>query len=297
MSQELLKKYGTTFHFASQFLSSKQIDACAELYGICREIDDIADLNQDALQAQQTLAELKQALQTQDLTHPLAYRALVMSPKINIDVLVELIDGVMQDIHEVNFQDETELMQYCYQVAGTVGLMMCDIFEVHDPQARHHAIDLGVAMQLTNISRDVCDDANMGRRYLPASLVGSLKPEQILNPDPEQAKRIQNALEYLLQQAELRYQSGFLGLAFLPRRARFAIFIAGLIYRDIGIIIQRRNYNVWLPRAYTSKLRKIVTSLRGMAAFISVKKYHHYQGHHNAALHRGLNHSPGVHWA
>jgi len=297
MSQKLLKKYGTTFHFASQFLSPTQIDACAELYGICREIDDIADLNEDSLQAHQTLSELKQALKTHDLKHPLACRALAISPMINMDVLVELIEGVMQDIHEVNLQNEAELMQYCYRVAGTVGLMMCDIFDVHDPQARHHAIDLGIAMQLTNISRDVCEDANMGRRYLPASLVGSLSPEQILNPDPEQAKRIQNALKYLLKQADLRYQSGFLGLAFLPIRARFAILIAGLIYRDIGIIIKHRNYNIWLPRAYTSKLRKICTSLKGMAALISFKKYHHYQGHHNAALHRGLNHSPGVHWA
>ena len=297
MSQELLKKYGTTFYFASQFLSSKQIATCAELYSVCREIDDIADLNKDPQQAHHILTELKQALKACDLNHPLAYRALTLSPKIDIDVLIELIEGVMQDIYEVNLQDEAELMQYCYRVAGTVGLMMCDIFDVHDPQARHHAVDLGVAMQLTNISRDVCEDANIRRRYLPVSLVGSLSPEQILNPDRQQAKLIQNALEYLLKQADLRYQSGFLGLSFLPIRARFAILIAGLIYRDIGTIIKHRNYNIWLPRAYTSKPRKIFTALRGMAAFICIKKYHHYQGYHNAALHRGLNHSPGVHWA
>lgn len=297
MSQQQLKKYGTTFHFASRFLTAKQMDACAILYGICREIDDIADLSDDPQQARETLCELKQALQERDLDHPLAWRALTLTPAINIDVLIELIDGVIQDTDRVCMQDEAELMQYCYRVAGTVGLMMCDIFEVLDPQARHHAIDLGIAMQLTNISRDVYEDANARRRYLPASLVGSLSPEQILNPDSEQAKHIQTALQYLLEQADLRYQSGFMGLAFLPIRARFAIFIAGLIYQDIGLIIKHRDYNIWLPRAYTSKTRKLSTSLRGLITFICKRKYHHYRGHHNAALHRGLDHSPGVHWA
>ena len=167
MSKEKLKKYGTTFYFASQFLSEAHTEVAAALYAVCRDIDDIADTNKDNESARNELLQLKASLERGTPDHPIAVQALAIKPPLSIAVLIELIDGVILDTYLVGIRTELELLQYCYQVAGTVGLLMCDLFEVQDPIARHHAVDLGVAMQLTNICRDVEEDARNHRRYLP----------------------------------------------------------------------------------------------------------------------------------
>ena len=153
------------------------------LYGICREIDDLADTASDASQARTQLLILRQALVDRDHAHPIVAKALAIQPSIGFDALIELTDGVLLDTQKVAIQSEAELLRYCYQVAGTVGLLMCDLFGVKDPVARHHAVDLGVAMQLTNICRDVYEDALNGRVYLPGDLFESITAEKIVSPD------------------------------------------------------------------------------------------------------------------
>ncbi len=297
MSKEKLKQYGTTFHFAAGFLSKELHETAANLYAICREIDDLADRSARAKPARQALTELRQALEHRQDGHPLAARALALKPAINIDVLIELVDGVIQDTGRVRIQSESELLRYCYRVAGTVGLLMCDIFGVHDPRARHHAVDLGIAMQLTNICRDICEDARAGRRYLPAALAGELSPAAIINPTARQREQIKEVTAHLLSEADRRYESGFIGLPFLPLQARLAIFIAGLSYRAIGAVIAGRGYNVWLARAHTSKLQKLMIAAKAVISFMCSRKAHKYQGRHDLTLHKGLHERPGVHWA
>lgn len=297
MSKAQLKQHGKTFHFASQFLSSSDLEAAASLYGLCREIDDIADLTQDHGVARETLSQLIESLRQRDPSHPLVSRAMAIKPTIDLDVLIELIEGVMTDTTTVRIETEHELFRYCYQVAGTVGLLMCDIFEVRDVRARHHAIDLGIAMQLTNIARDVIEDAHSGRRYLPASDIGHLEPEVLLHPDRDQASQIRDGVSNLLAEAEIRYESGVSGLPFLPPRARMTILIAAMVYREIGIVIADRNFDIWQPRAYTKPHRKLVTAARGMMTFAFDRHIHRYRGPHDARLHLGLPKRPGVHLA
>lgn len=297
MSESKLKKHASTFYFASQFLSSQQLDSAAELYAICREIDDIADRASQPDEAHARLLALKSALHTRDISCDLVKQAISLKPKINIDILIELVEGVIQDTQTVRLDTEENLLSYCYRVAGTVGLMMCDIFNVQDAKARHHAIDLGVAMQLTNICRDVIEDAQAGRRYLPASLVGNISPEQILAPNSIQTDTLKKAVSKLLTAADIRYQSGFMGLPFLATRPRIAILIAGLVYKQIGSIISQRDFDIWQGRAYTSKTCKLRIATGAVFCYLFSSKYHRYQGHHDAALHSGMKHHPGVHLA
>ncbi len=297
MSKEQLKKYGTTFHFAGQFLSSKQIEAASALYGICREIDDIADKTADKDSAKIQLSHLKNSLIDRDKTHPLVAKALTIQPALTLDALIELTDGVLLDTSDVVIESEGELLRYCYQVAGTVGLLMCDLFEVKDPVARHHAVDLGVAMQLTNICRDVREDAANGRVYLPKELLGSINADDILAPTEETKSTVKSVVNYLLTEAETRYESGISGLCFLPAQARFAILIAAMTYREIGMIIADWGFDIWRGRAYTTKTQKTLVAIKGLTSFLFSRKMHHYKGFHDPELHRGLNDRPGVHWA
>ena len=297
MSRQQLKRHSATVHFAARFLSAGSHEMAANLYALCREIDDLADRGAPAKSARTALLELRQALQERQGAHPLVARALALRPAINIDVLIELVDGVIQDTGRVRIESEAELLRYCYRVAGAVGLLMCDIFGAHDQRARHHAVDLGIAMQLTNICRDICEDARAGRRYLPADLVGALSPAALLKPNAGQRARIKEVTAHLLSEAHMRYESGFIGLPFLPLRARLAIYIAGLSYQAIGGIIAGRGYDVWLARAHTSKRQKRLIAAQAVIRFMSSRKAHKYQGRHDPALHKGLNQRPGVHWA
>ncbi len=297
MSAEKLKGYGTTFYFASHFLARSHMLAAAELYSVCREIDDIADTNEDRDSAREELLLLRSSLINKSTDHPIAAQALAIQPSISVQVLIELIDGVILDTKFVRIKTESELLQYCYQVAGTVGLLMCDLFEIKDPVARHHAIDLGVAMQLTNICRDVEEDAQNHRCYLPSELIDDLSPSQILSPTEKTKLLVQNTVSHLLLEADIRYKSGISGLCFLPSQARLSILIAALVYREIGSIIANRKFNIWLKRAYTSKGRKLIVAFKGILLFLFSRKLHRYQGFHDSSLHRGMSHRPGVHWA
>ena len=123
---------------------------------------------------------------------------------------------------------------------------MCDVLDCDDEQALGHAIDLGIAMQLTNIARDVLEDAEMGRRYLPASWVGDLAPEQIVvlakTPNDDAAVTVTNAVSRLLTLADAYYKSGIAGLSYLPLRAHISIAVAALVYRQIGVQLAQQNY-------------------------------------------------------
>jgi phytoene synthase len=134
-------------------------------------------------------------------------------------IVRELIAGMASDAETVRVADEAELLRYCYRAAGTVGLMMCRVLDAPEPAAAAHAVDLGIAMQLTNLCRDVSADARMGRRYLPASLVGDIGPTELIDPSPTLQPALRAAVARLLALAETYYASGEAGLPFLPVRA------------------------------------------------------------------------------
>lgn len=274
--EKQMKLHGKSFYLASHFLSSKHAKSASDLYAVCRSVDDIADNNDDPLIAKQRLISLSKAIENIDLSDPICHSFYAITPPVNPRYFLELIDGVLSDLEKVRIKTEEELKQYAYSVAGTVGLMMCDVFKIHNSSARRHAIDLGIAMQFTNIARDVIDDAHFNRRYLPDEWVTPLEPCVILSPTAQQALLIKNGLVQLLNLAEGHYESGLLGLHYLPFRARLAILIAARVYRQIGLDLAKNEFNVWGHRTIVpikTKLLICLVSIISIGRVIKIKKH------------------------
>jgi phytoene synthase len=150
--------------------------------------------------------------------------------------------------------DEAELIRYAFYVAGTVGLMMSDLLGATDPAAKKFALDLGIAMQLTNILRDVAEDASAGRQYLPQSWLGP--SINFFQPNDETGTLARPQFARLHALAQRYYASGYAGMRYLPARSRLAIMIAARLYQEIGLQAARRNFPVLQQRMIISPQRK-----------------------------------------
>lgn len=237
-----LGRYGRSFRLAGRLLPGPTLGLAADLYAFCREIDDLADEGVDNDDARSALHDVRHALLTSDECHPLAASLLSLNQRhgVSTDAAITLIDTVITDLDPVYVADEAALLRYAHGVAGTVGLMMCAILDAESKKAEQHAIDLGIAMQMTNIARDVLEDAARGRLYLPATW---LPPEMTclsLQTDP---KRVFAAVQMLLKRAGHHYRSAEQGYRYLPRRARPAIRAAARLYEAIGLRILARGPN------------------------------------------------------
>jgi phytoene synthase len=268
-ADKALAVYGKSFHWARRFLGQHMGMKAAQLYQFCRILDDIAD--GDIEHGPKRLGRIrKNILSTGIASDPLLthFQPFLTKQKFPTEVIVALIDGLLSDQRLVRMKSDAELLSYAYHVAGTVGILMCNVLDCNDEQALGHAIDLGIAMQLTNIARDVLEDAGMGRRYLPASWVGNLTPEQIVTqsktPHSDAALQITNAVSRLLTLAEDYYKSGITGLSYLPLRAHISIAVAALVYRQIGVQLAQQNYPWHGGRQSTSITTKIKCSLRAV---------------------------------
>ncbi len=266
-ARAVLSRHGRSFHFASKLLDAETAARSARLYRFCRYVDDIADESADRTTAMQRLDGIADMLLRGEAADPVVADFLALSRSCGIPVAaaLELVAGVRSDLGEVRFTDERELIRYCYRVAGTVGLMMCGVLGVRDARALPFAIDLGIAMQLTNIARDVGEDAANGRRYLPASIIGDVEPEAICAPGPELEKRLARAVERLLAEAEHYYTSGQRGLVFLPNRARLGIRVAARVYRRIGKRLRRIRHASWRCRAVVPTGLKLLVAIKALA--------------------------------
>lgn len=275
---EVLRRKGKSFYWAGQLLSGPQLERAAELYQLCRKIDDLADEATTPAQvetADYKLGELHQALITRlgptPSSSPLYQQAegLLGSDPVAMDALADLVQTARQDLGAVRVGDRDELIRYCYGVAGTVGIMMTCLLGARDrEQALPHAVDLGIAMQLTNIARDVLEDAYLDRVYLPAGgPAGALAPEKIVAGDEPARHRAWLGVCDLLDTAESYYFSGWRGLEYLPFRARLAIAVAARVYRAIGKrILQRGEKDYWQNRCVVGPMQKFRESVVALAA-------------------------------
>lgn len=291
-AEQTLAQKGRSFYWARRFLSPVHADRTTRLYGFCRRIDDLADEAQSQDVAREALHQLDCDLCAGVSRDPLTVDAirLIDECAIEIEIPRMLIAGVAGDLDSVLIEDEDELLRYCYRVAGTVGVMMCAALDVSDPAALPHAIDLGIAMQLTNLCRDVHEDACSGRRYLPASLVGDIAPERLIAPNPNDFARVEAAVSRLLDVAETYYASGEDGLGYLSAHARGAILVAGRLYRSIGLRLRRRALGDWSKRAVVPGAAKVGISVGALLSFPSRVRTRP----HLPALHAALAGLPGV---
>lgn len=237
-----------SFRWASALLSRTQRRRVAALYAFCRAVDDLADAEWSTPEAVEELESLLRALAAEpggeSLWPPqyLWFRELCLECGIDFRVVHELLVGMMSDLDVVRVQSDRDLVRYCYRAAGTVGLMMCAVLGVRDARAWRHAIDLGIAMQLTNIARDVQEDAEACRVYLPAERLDAfgVAPEDLVDgkADPQAVSLV---VDDVLTLAERYYRSGDAGMRYLPARARWAILVASRLYRGIGRRLRRRQ--------------------------------------------------------
>ena len=256
----VLKAKGRTFYWASHGLNAVHAQRATRLYGFCRLVDDLADTAISPGAAKAELAGISEAISCRVSGDARVRDMLKLMQDCKIDpaIVQELIAGVMSDLDEVRIADVDALLQYCYRVAGTVGLMMCQVLDVRHAASASHAVDLGVAMQLTNICRDVAEDASAGRRYLPASAIGDLQPGVLVCPEAELRPRLRQCVAELLDLADGYYQNGENGLPYLPFTARCGILIAARLYRAIGAGLKQRDYDYWSDRVFVRTRHKCV---------------------------------------
>ena len=289
LSKKILARHGKSFYWASLFLGPKLAERAAQLYQFCRFVDDLAD--GDLSERKESLEDIRARLEGHSVAAgPEIESFLQLASENDIPLIAarELLDGMLSDQTAVAFNSEAELLRYCHAVAGTVGLMMCRVLNCKDQRADSFAIDLGIAMQLTNIARDVLEDAKMERRYLPASWI-NVPASKISASNVACRAPVASAIERVLDLAEEYYVSALVGIRLLPFRSRFSITVALRIYRQIGVLLQRRHLRWWDGRIYVPASEKVLLTLRSLldlrpATMLS----------HNQHLHRDLKGLAGV---
>jgi phytoene synthase len=291
---EVLAKGSRSFSFAGWFLPPERRADAAVLYAFCRLVDDTADDAPSPEVARAGLAELDGALDGRAARHPVVNAALEVSHRRGIDLRYchELIEGVRTDTEVVRIEDDRALLRYCYRVASTVGLMMCGVLGVTAREALPYAIDLGVGMQLTNIARDVAEDARLGRVYLPATRLraqgGGTEPQEVAR-SPEAVRPV---VADLLVLADRYYESAEHGLRFIPWRARLAIVLAARIYRAIGLRLLRSGGDPLRGRTVVPLWEKFIWAAIGVGVWLGTPWK---RRPHAAELHVHLAGLPGVH--
>jgi len=269
-----LKKHGKSFYWASFFLPKRNKDAATKLYSICRFFDDLADDNNED-QTKILTGEFKKICD--DLSHPI--NKFFTSHNLSIKILGDLVDGLVKDQTDVRIKNEKELIQYAYQVAGTVGLMMSPLIMVNNNKANKHAIDLGIAMQLTNIARDIYEDALMNRIYLPQDWISNTDISELTDiSSNKDLIQIKSAIKRLILLSETYYKNGFAGMRYIPLKTRLAIFFAAKIYRAIGQKIKKNRYEYSYKRIYVSTIEKLFITFISIPEFVFLNlRYNKYQ--------------------
>ncbi len=261
-----LRKEGKSFYWASFFLPNATKKNAAILYSICRYFDDIADKNQD-----DSSSFLKKSIENIKYDSKNTINIFLKKHEINILIFQDLIDGLIKDQKKVKLQNKQELIKYSYQVAGTVGLMMSKIICVNNKNANSSAVDLGIAMQLTNIARDVYEDAKMNRIYLPREWIPNITLSMLNGKDRLEKKYediICRGIHRLIELSDKFYLNGYAGLKYIPFRTRLAIFIAANIYRGISIKIKNKGNKYLQDRIYLNTSEKILITLKSLFIFI-----------------------------
>jgi len=271
--RQISKHHAKTFYLATLFLPKRQQNPIFAIYALLRTVDDLVDLAEDKLtNGQITRQEINSMLENWKIRLKQCYRGEVSSDPIlmawhdtlktypiPIELPLDLMDGVAMDIEFRKFETFDDLYVYCYKVASVVGLMTSEIFGYSDRQALQHAIDLGIAMQLTNILRDIGEDIDRGRIYLPME---DLK--RFGYSEEEFMKKTMNnnflaMMKFQIERARSYYRSSEKGIPMLEKESRFAVMISSRNYCNILQAIEENNYDVFSQRAYRSFYQKIRT--------------------------------------
>ena len=277
MPQNFLSIYAKSFNWAGFFLSKKVYQNSSDLYDFCRTLDDIADQDLELEIKKRIFREFKNDFLNQNLENPIIKKIhnLIDNFGISKSIILDLFDGIESDLKEnVKFNSNKDLIIYSYRVAGTVGLMMAKILNVKSKISLKAAIDLGIAMQLTNIARDVIEDSKRNRYYIDFNF------ETIVEK---------------LKLADSFYDSSFKSIKEIPFRSRFAILVARRIYREIGNeILNKKNIDNYKNsgKIYVSNFNKInqtFLSIVDLIKLIFVKPDEHLRKDEHDIINEQIN--------
>jgi 15-cis-phytoene synthase len=315
-----LRRHGRSFAWASRLLPAELREDVALLYAFCRRLDDLADRS-PAAEAIPRLRRIREDLAAGrgDVPEVAEFLDLAARRGLPTAAAQHLAATLEADCAGLTIGSEADLIRYAYGVAGVVGLLMCPLLGGREPAAQPFAIDLGIAMQLTNIARDVLEDADRGRLYLPPDLLPSpplllpVLPQvappvvppavpwsaaALLGGDPAARAAAWGGVERLLALAERYYRSGEAGLVWLPPRVRPGIAAAAQVYRGIGRrILERGPQDYWTGRAVVPWHGKLGHTLAALGETFGGALLHPAGGpppRHDAHLHRHLHGLPGA---
>ena len=255
MKNNLLKKHAKSFYWASFFLSNNTFEKCSSLYNFCRTLDDIVDDNKDLNIKKEIFLKFKKNFENKNFNNQIIKDmwSIIDSENISKQIVIDLFDGVETDLEEkVVINSKKDLLVYSYRVAGTVGLMMSKILKVKNKEALKGAIDLGIAMQLTNIARDVCEDKERNRQYVSHDF---------------------SAIREIVDESKIFYEKSFSSISKIPLRSRFSVIVARRIYRKIGDYILKQknidNYNK-AGKIYVPMFEKIIQTFLSVFDFVNL---------------------------
>ncbi len=255
MTKNYLSIYAKSFRWAGFFLPKKIYNECSFLYDFCRTIDDIADQESELDFKIKQFKKFKENFINKNFNNQTIKNMykVIDDHQISKRIIYDLFDGVESDLKkEVVINSKKELLIYSYRVAGTVGLMMAKIFNIKKKNSLKAAIDLGIAMQLTNIARDVVEDSNKNRKYIDTNF---------------------ESIKKTLMIADSFYKSSLPSISDIPITCRFAILVARRVYRQIGYNILKKknieNYNK-SGKIYVSNIGKLFQTILSIFDFFII---------------------------
>ena len=266
-----------SFYWASKFLPKKILKKVINIYAFCRLQDDLVD----------------EGIKIEDSSEVEELENIIKSYGVSKNIISNLMEGINSDENFKRFKDNSELLRYCYKVAGVVGLMMIKALDIKQSEAKYFAIDLGMAMQLTNISRDIMQDYKKNRIYIPENT--GINKDIISNMTSENEVKLKKVVNQIILKSEIYYKSSLNGMRYIPIRSRLAILVSLRIYQGIGIKIIKTEEKFIHENIYVTNKEKILIVAKTLIEFLIFFIFPVYKKKHNIYLHESLEGLYDVH--
>lgn len=266
----IIYKNSKSFFWASKFLPKKILEKVINIYAFCRLQDDLVD----------------EGIKIEDSSEVEELENIIKSYGVSKNIISNLMEGINSDKNFKRFKDNSELLRYCYKVAGVVGLMMIKALDIKQSEAKYFAIDLGMAMQLTNISRDIMQDYKKNRIYIPENT--GINKDIISNMTSENEKKIKKVVNQIILKSEIYYKSSLNGMRYIPIRSRLAILVSLRIYQGIGIKIIKTEKKFIHENLYVTNIEKTLIVAKALIEFLIFFIFPIYKKKHNIYLHESL---------
>ncbi len=268
-AKEITRKFARTFYLASLFLPPKKKYASYAIYALCRISDETVDSAEDGKDRESELKKLEEKISRAfsgcGTGDPLlaAFSQTLKLYRIPREYFDALIRGMRMDLELKRYQSFSSLYEYCYNVAGVVGLIMLKVFGYKDSRAEGYAVKLGIAMQLTNILRDVKEDLCRKRIYLPQEELSGFKVSEKQLSEGRVDENFGRFMRFQIERCRAFYRESLEGVGLIESRiCRFTVLCMGEIYSAILENIEKNGYDVFSRRARAGKLKKILLILK-----------------------------------